>query len=114
MSPNDKKLLHDLPLYQYSSKVRQEWGYTSTPPIWLQDVDRNNHLFKFSCLHGRCCWYYDLLRFYTVFYNPFIPTCPRKEPTIPFHDFSSLFTLNGTQCGYWTLPLRSKRIARKW
>jgi len=67
MSPNDKKLLHDLPLYQYSAKVRQEWGYISTPPICLHTwtgitTSFNFHVFTVGvaeitifCVSVPCC-----------------------------------------------------------
>ena len=28
-----------------SAEVKNEWSYTSTPPIWLCDMDRNNFMF---------------------------------------------------------------------
>ena len=38
--------VNDLP--PSSSKIENEWSYTSTPPIYLHGVDREN--FTFNCL----------------------------------------------------------------
>jgi len=32
-------------LHSYSAEVKNRWSYTSTPPIFLRDVDRGNVTF---------------------------------------------------------------------
>jgi hypothetical protein len=39
--------VHSLPV---SAKVKNEWSYTSTPPICLHDLDRGNFTFTHFCV----------------------------------------------------------------